>query len=240
MVQMDIPAAFAFSQIFAWLGRRRLRQEPVALIGRYTQASVLYAVGVIGPCALYLYGGWPEWETMYWFAAVHMDTANFGDALFALVGPLFLISLAVSAALGFLLAHRWIQAGKLRRVVAGIWIGLALSVGVVLVTPTAPMFVGHFDNYQDYLRDAAASGRAWDYGMVALGRWMWGVPTSAKAELLARYNLITILNPKFLIPLLLDSLVYFGSAVVFARWFSRQQPAPLMEAAPDRVLTGRR
>ncbi len=231
MIQMDVPAAFAFAQLFAWCGRRRLQQERPALSGRFTVVSAAYALGVIGPCALYLYGGWPEWETMYWFGPIRMDTANFGNRSLALVGPLFLCSLAASAAVGFLLAHRWIREGQLRRVQGGICIGLALSVGVVVLTPSAPVFVGHLPDYRAYIHGAVVSDRAWDYGVIALGPWVVGIPPAAHRELLAKYNLITCFDREFFVPLMIDSLVYFGSTAALALWFQRQKPARLVARA---------
>jgi hypothetical protein len=234
MIQMDVPAAFGFAQLFAWCGRQRLKQEEPSISGRFTIVSVAYALGVIGPCALYLYGGWPEWETMYWFEPIRMDTANFGNLLLALVGPLFLFVLAISAGTGFLLAHRWIRAGQLRRIQAGICVGLGLSVGVVLLTPSAPMFVGHLQNYRAYIHDAIASGRAWDYGVIALGPWVGGIPLAAHRDLLAEYHLITCFEPRFFFALLIDSLIYFGFAAALAWWFYRQKPEQLV--APRSVV----
>ncbi len=236
MVQMDIPAAFAFAQLFAWCGRKALREQEPSITGRYTALSVTYALGVIGPCALYLYGGWPEWETMYWFGPVHMDTANFGNLLLALVAPAFLFTLAISAAGGFLLAHRWIRAGQLRRVRLGIGIGLAVSIGVVLLTPSAPMLVGHLQDYRAYLREAIASPSPWDYGVIAVGPWVFVVPPAAPARLLEKYGLITCFDPRFFVPMLIDSLIYFGSTAALAFWFYRHKPAPLLVATPI-VLT---
>lgn len=236
MIQMDIPAAFGFAQLFAWCGRHSLAQEEPSISGTFTVVSVAYALGVIGPCALYLYGGWPEWETMYWFESIHMDTANFGNLSLALVGPLFLIALAISAGTGFLLAHRWIRAGWLRRVQVGICLGLGLSVGVVLLTPSAPLFVGHLKDYHAYIRDATASDRPWDYGVIALGPWVGGIPAAAHRDLIAKYNLITCFDPGFFFPLLVDSLIYFGFTAAIALWFRRQKPARLV--APTIVVAG--
>lgn len=229
MVQMDVPAAFAFAQLFAWCSRRRLQQEEPAILGRYTVIAATYALAVIGPCALYLYSGWTEWETMYWFRPIRMDTANFGNPLLALFAPLFLVILGVAAGTGFFLAHRWIRAGKPGRVRVGIVIGLALSVGVVLVTPSAPMFVGHLENYRAYVSDALASGDPSTYGIVSIGSWTLGIPWNADREILARHNLITCLDSRFLVPLLIDSAIYFGCTAALAIWFRRQNPRQLIE-----------
>lgn len=239
MVQMDIPAAFAFAQLFAWCGRKRLQQEEPAILGRYTVVAAAYALAVIGPCALYLYSGWTEWETMYWLRPIRMDTANFGNPLLALFVPLFLITLAIAAGIGFLLAHRWIRAGKPGRVLVGLGLGLALSVGVVLVTPSAPMFVGHLDDYRAYTSAALSSGDPSKYGIVSIGPWTLGMPWVADREILARHNLITCLNPRFLIPLLIDSAIYFGCTAALAIWFRRQNAGQLIDM-PRSVFSGGR
>jgi hypothetical protein len=229
MVQMDIPAAFAFAQLLAWCGRKRLQQEEPAILGRFTVIAATYALAVIGPCALYLYSGWTEWETMYWFRPILMDTANFGNPLLALFAPLFLVTLAIAAGTGFVLAHRCIRAGKPGRVLIGIVLGLVLSVGVVLVTPSAPMFVGHLENYRAYISDARASGDSSKYGIVSIGPWVLGIPWTADREILARHNLITCLDSRFLGPLLIDSAIYFGCTAALAIWFRRQNPRLLIE-----------
>jgi len=240
MVQMDIPAAFAFAHLFAWCSRKRLQQENPAILGKYTVVATSYALAVIGPCALYLYSGWTEWETMYWFRPIRMDTANFGNPLLALFAPLFLVTLAIAAGTGFLLAHRWIRAGKPNRVLIGFALGLALSVGVVLFTPSAPMLVGHLENYRAYISDARASGNPSKYGIVSLGSWTLAIPWAADREILARYNLITCFDPQFLVPLLADSAIYFGCTAALAIWFRRQNPRQLLEMPRPSAQSGQR
>ncbi len=236
MVQMDIPAAFAFAQLFAWCGRKKLAQEEPSSFSRYTAISVAYALGVIAPCALYLYGGWPEWETMYWFRSVRMETSNFGDARLALFGPLFIAMLALASGGSFLLAHQWIRTGRERRVLVGIVIGLALSIGVVLVTPSAPAFVGHLSDYRAYINEAVTSSNPQEYGIFVLGPWVVGTPWSADPELLVRHHIVTILHRGFLIPLLIDSFIYFGCTAALALWFHRQNPAQVIPM-PQRSLS---
>ena len=153
--------------------------------------------------------------------------------------PLFLITLAIAAGTGFLLAHRWIRAGKPGRVLVGLGLGLALSVGVVLVTPSAPMFVGHLDDYRAYTSAALSSGDPSKYGIVSIGPWTLGMPWVADREILARHNLITCLNPRFLIPLLIDSAIYFGCTAALAIWFRRQNAGQLIDM-PRSVFSGGR
>ncbi len=224
MIQMDIPAAFGFSQLFAWCGRRWLQREQPSLTSSYNLLAVTYALAVIGPCALYLYGGWPEWETMYWFEPIHMDTANFGNLMIAGAAPVFLLLLAISAAVGFTLAHHWIRSGKPRRALLGCCIGLALSILVILPTPSAPMFVGPMHDYRAYLHDALTSGNPSDYGIILVGPLAFGIPWLARPELLASHHLLSCFERSFFVPLLLDSFVYFGLTAVLALWFYRHQP----------------
>jgi hypothetical protein len=229
MIQMDIPAAFVCSQIFAYCARERLKTEPVSWTGRYTVIATLYAVAVIGPCGLYLFSGWPEWEMMYWARAVRMDTANFGNPWLALVGPLFLLALGAAAMVGFVLAHRWIAQGRFRLVLISLWLGVAVSLGMVLITPSAPMLIGHYQDYHAYMTEAVRSGSEWSYGVVLLGDWRFMVPWAASRELLGRFGLITFFHPAFFFPWVIDIALFFGSAFALSRWF-KQQPGLTMHA----------
>jgi hypothetical protein len=225
MIQMDIPAAFVCSQIFAYNGRHWLGQQPTGWTGRFAALSGCYAMGIIGACGIYLYSGWTEWEMMYWTEWVRMDTENFGDYGLALVAPLFLLALGVAAIFGFHWAHLQIARGRPRRVWWAIWIGIAISLGMVLITPAAPMLVGHYHDYHAYIDAARASGNAWDYGVVAVGPWTACVPFAAEDALLQRHGLITFFGPRFFIPWLIDILIFVGSAWYVARWF-RAPPQP--------------
>lgn len=244
MIQMDVPAAFVCSQVFAWYGRSWLEREPPSVTGRYTALATGYALGVIGACGLYLYSGWPEWEMMYWFAAVQMSTEHFGDPALALVGPLFLVALGLAAAGGFLLAHRWIRAGHPRRVLLALWAGVAVSLGMVLLTPSAPMFVGHYRDYHAYVAEALSSPRPWDYGILRLGPLTFGIPFAAEGELLARHGMTTFLGARFFVPWLIDIVLFLASAVALARWFARHQPTTARVDSPlgrdaDELLASR-
>ena len=101
MIQMDIPAACVCSQIFAYCGKDWLVNVKSSCSGRYTALAVTYGLAIIGACGLYLYSGWTEWEMMYWFEDVRMETANFGNPWLALIGPLFLLALGVASLIGF-------------------------------------------------------------------------------------------------------------------------------------------
>lgn len=226
MIQMDIPAAYVCAQIFAYSGRGWLARSTPSWSGRYTLLAAAYALGVIGPCGLYLYSGWPEWEMMYWLEAVRMDTGNFGNPYLALVAPLFVLSLGVAGATGFVLAHGWIAAGKPKKVLVSLWLGIAASLGMVLLTPSAPMLVGHYHDYQAFIAEAAASGDPWRYGLIMAGWWKVSVPWAADKALLAQHGLITFFNPAFFVPWLMDILIFLGSAWALARWYRRQGRPP--------------
>ena len=223
MIQMDIPAAYVCAQIFAYSGRRWLARESPSWSGRYTALATAYGLGIIGACGIYLYSGWPEWEMMYWSKSVRMDTANFGNPLLALVAPLFLVALGAAGCVGFKLAHQWIVADKPKKVLISLWLGIAVSLAMVFVTPAAPMLVGHYQNYRAFIGEAVSSGKPWDYGLVVLGNWKLCVPWAAKEELLAKHELITFFNPRFFVPWLIDILIFLGSAFAAARWYKQRR-----------------
>jgi hypothetical protein len=221
MIQMDIPAAYVCAQIFAYCGQKFLADKKPSWSGRYTLISVVYALGIIGACGLYLYSGWTEWEMMYWVEGIRIDNSNFGNSLFALVAPLFLVSLGIASGVGFMLAHRWIVDGKPKKVVVSIWIGIAISIGMVILTPSAPMIVGRYHNYHAFINEAVNSGNPWEYALVVLGNWKIFVPWAVKTEYLVKHDLITFFNIRFFIPWLIDIVLFLASAFALAKWFKQ-------------------
>jgi len=223
MIQMDIPAAYVCAQIFAYCGRDWLAHETPSWGGKYTALAVAYALGIIGACGLYLYSGWTEWEMMYWFEVVRMETANFGNPLLALVAPLFLVALGIAGLVGFKIAHQWIVEDKPKKVLASLWLGVAVSLIMVFFTPAAPMLVGHYHNYHAFINEAVASAKPWDYGLVVLGPWKLCLPWAATEEFLVKHELITFFNPRFFVPWLIDILIFFGSAFAVAKWYKQHK-----------------
>ena len=231
MIQMDIPAAYVCAQAFAYCGRRWLADEKPSWSSKALLVSTVYALGVIGSCGLFLFSGWTEWEMMYWLESVRMDTANFGRPHFALVGPLFLVALGVAAAVGFKVAHVWISRGKSRKVLISLWLGVAVSLGMVLITPSAPMLVGHYHDYHAFVREALDSGSPRQYGLLALGRWTACIPWSVPSEALTKHSLITFFDSRFFIPWLIDMLIFMGSAYAMIRYFGRGGPHGLLASS---------
>lgn len=226
MIQMDIPAAYVCSQIFAYSGRKWLSRVSPSWSGKYTALATIYALGVIGICGLYLYSGWTEWEMMYWFEAVRMDTSNFGNPFLALIAPLFLFALGAAGTVGFVLAHRWIVDGKPRKVLISLWLGIAISLIMVLFTPSAPMLVGHYYNYHAFVNEAVALVEPWRHGLIIIGNWKLCLPWAVEEEILAKHELITFFNPRFFVPWVIDILIFFGSAYAMTKWYKGHKLEP--------------
>ncbi len=230
MIQMDIPAAFVCSQIFAYSGREWLAKEPVSWSGRYTALAACFALGVIGACGVYLYSGWTEWEMMYWSSFVQMNTANFGNYWLALVAPLFIAALGFCGMWGFRLAHGFIAAGKPKNVLVALWIGTAISLGTVLLTPSAPFLVGHYADYHAYVNEALRSPSPWSYGIFHVGGWTGCWPFAASADHLAQFHLITFFGLRFFVPWAIDIAIFVGSTVALSRWFKKPRQFRLTSA----------
>lgn len=156
---------------------------------------------------------------MYWTHFVRMDQANFGNYWFALVAPLFIAALGVFGMWGFHLAHQWIAMGKSKRVLWALWVGTAISLGTVLLTPAAPFLVGHYADYHAYVDEAVRSGQAGAYGIYGAGGWTMCIPFLAKRELLEQHHLLTFFSPAFFVPWAVDIVIFFGSTILVSRWF---------------------
>ncbi|NIO29520.1 MAG: hypothetical protein GTO29_13315 [Candidatus Latescibacteria bacterium] len=154
MVQLDIPAAFAASQLFIDLARKKIQKEAGSPGGerpsiyyRYLFYSVFFAAVVIVPAGLYLICGWPGWENIYWFKRFESQIhAGWFNPLFP---TLFILSIVIAGYLGFRLAYYWITTGK-ERYLRPTYIAILLIAGLVVVL-CYPSFtlVGTYDQYHN-------------------------------------------------------------------------------------------
>lgn len=154
MVQLDIPAAFAVSQLFAYMGRKKIKKEAKEtadkkppIYYRYLFYSVFFSAVVIVPAGLYLVAGWPGWEQIYWSKRfeelIHTGWFN------ALFPTLFIVGIVLAAYFGFLMAYRWITTGK-ERFVLPTFIGVLVLAGVVvLFCYPSFLLVGTYDQYHN-------------------------------------------------------------------------------------------
>jgi hypothetical protein len=65
MVQVDLPAAFAIGQAFAYLSRDYLKKDPSLLTNRALGPFNFYMACCYAPVGMFLLVGWPAWEIMY-------------------------------------------------------------------------------------------------------------------------------------------------------------------------------
>ena len=179
MVQLDIPAAFAVSQLFAYMGRKRIKREADEAGGqkppiyyRYLFYSVFFSAVVIVPAGLYLVSGWPGWEQIYWSRrfeeVIHTGWVN------ALFPTLFILFIVLAAYAGFHLAYKWIKNGKERYIVPTFVGVLVLAAAVVAVCYPSFILLGTYDQYHGLngeTRDAMAKvwANKYDFGYGWLG-----------------------------------------------------------------------
>jgi hypothetical protein len=225
MIQVDIPAAYICSQVFAYSGRKWLCDVKPEWTGKYSLLSTVFALVIVGSAGLYLWEGWTEWEIMYWFESLRMNTDNYGNPYFALVGPLFVASCGVVGLISFMLAHRWIRENRIKTLLTSLWISIAVMLSFFVIFPSAPMLVGHYHDYHAFLKEAMASADKWEYGIFNIGAWKLCVPWAVAKEHLVKHNLITYFNPKFFIPVALDLSFFFVCMIASVRWFKKHRPA---------------
>ncbi|MEE8574681.1 MAG: hypothetical protein V3T30_04635 [Thermodesulfobacteriota bacterium] len=164
MVQIDIPAAFVFSQLFLDLGRKVIMKESAedptgkpAVYYRYLFRTVFLAGLVVAPCGIYLLTGWPGWEQLYWTDIVEAPHGNmFSSFLYAL----FIIAIVIAAWLGHVIGYRWLVTGK-GHLLRPTYIIITILVcgGVLILNYPAYTLVG---TYHEYHFDRAAMGQLWD------------------------------------------------------------------------------
>lgn len=130
MIQVDLPAAFAVGQIYAYLSREYLRKTPDILNNKLTGPLNLYLSCGFVPTGLYLLVGWPSWEAMY---VTDWVENTFNRPFAAGFYVAFMISMIILGNLGFMLAHSWYRKGNDRLVISGSVAGVILTLLPFLV-----------------------------------------------------------------------------------------------------------
>ena len=179
MVQLDIPAAFAASQLFVDLARKRIKKEAGEPGGqkpliyyRYLFYSVFFAAVVIVPAGLYLVSGWPGWEQIYW--SRRFEELIHSGWLNPLFPTLFVVGIVLAAYLGFCLAYHWVTTGR-EKYLRPTYIGVLLVAGIVVAFCYPSFFlVGTYDQYHNvYGQTRDSMAKVWenpfDFGIAWIG-----------------------------------------------------------------------
>lgn len=151
MVQIDIPAAFIASQLFLDIGKDAIKKEArlqsddkPKIYYMFLWRTVFFAGFAIAPAGIYLLGGWPGWEQMYWTPRVEHIQYDWFNAM---LPTLFLMAIVFCSYLGHVIGYGWIVAGKekyLRPTYLGI---LAFVVAVVAINYPAFIKVATYEEY---------------------------------------------------------------------------------------------
>ena len=141
MVQVDLPAAFAIGQVFAYLSRDYLKKDPSLFTNRALGPFNFYMACCYAPVGMFLLVGWPAWEIMY--LGPWLDTP-FNLPWVAGFYVLFGIVMVLLGNVGFILAHRWLRRDRAAWVKAGITIGAGLTLLPFLLRWGIWMKVGNF------------------------------------------------------------------------------------------------
>ena len=168
MVQLDLPAAFAASQLFVYMARKRIAKEAgetgsgkPAIYYRYLFYSVCFAALAVVPAGLYLVCGWPGWEQIYWWR--HFEGVMHSGWVRPLFPTLFIIGIVVAGYAGFRLAYHWVVTGR-ERYIKPTFIGvlLAAALAVAFCYPSF-LLVGTYDQYHNIAGQTRASmGKVWE------------------------------------------------------------------------------
>jgi len=168
MVQLDIPAAFAVSQLFVDIIRKRIKKEAKEsgvkkplIYYRYLFYSVFFAAMVIVPAGLYLLAGWPGWEQIYWSRLfeelIHTGWFN------PIFPTLFVVGIVLAAYLGFRLAYHWVVSGKERYLRPTYISVLVIAALVVAFCYPSFLLVGTYDQYHNLSGQTRESmARVWE------------------------------------------------------------------------------
>ncbi len=145
MVQVDVPAAFAMGQLYAFIARNSLRREASLLGNRFITLNNWYVTLILAPVGLFLLVGWPGWETMYrwpWAESVQFHP------LTALFYVLFLAAMVVLGNAGFIMAHRFYLRNRDRTAKRWLIISILISLAAFLIDIRAPFSIGTIDEYR--------------------------------------------------------------------------------------------
>jgi hypothetical protein len=124
MVQVDLPAAFAVGQVFAFLSKNYLKKEPNLFKNKLTGPLNLYLSCGFSLAGMFLLIGWPSWEVMF---TTNWVEDPFNRPLVAGFYILFLVFMILLGNLGFILGHLWYRKGKDKWVIYGSVIGIFLT-----------------------------------------------------------------------------------------------------------------
>lgn len=116
MVQVDLPAAFAYGQVYAMLSRRYLKKERSLFQSRLLGPLNLFLSVCFAPVGMFLLIGWPAWEVMY---STDWMENPFDRPLVAAFYVLFEISMIFIGNAGYITAHAWYRREKDNLVLIG-------------------------------------------------------------------------------------------------------------------------
>lgn len=137
MVQIDIPAAFIFSQFYLDVGKKLIQHDAAGdpasrnpTYYRFLVRSLVFAGAVIAPGGIYLLSGYPGWEQIYWSSRPENVVFNWVNAL---IPALFVALIVGGGYLGHYLGYRWVVQGKIKLLRAS-YLGVLAVVAVVVLS----------------------------------------------------------------------------------------------------------
>jgi len=125
VIQVDLPAAFAVGQFFAFLSGNYLKKTPEKFTNKLLGPFNFYMSCGFVPAGMYLLVGWPSWETMY---ITDWVEKTFNRPLVAGFYVLFMVLMILLGNIGYILGHHWYVKGKDKLVVYGSIAGAVLAV----------------------------------------------------------------------------------------------------------------
>lgn len=142
MIQVDLPAAFAVGQVYAFLSQTYLRGETRFFTSRPLGMLNLYLSCGFVPGGLYLLSAYPAWEAMY--TTGWLD-APFDNPPVAFFTVLFVMLMVLLGNAGYVAGHWCYRNGKDRTVLWGIATAIFLTVLPFFLDWGVWMRVGTYD-----------------------------------------------------------------------------------------------